>query len=248
MDNAQKSYSTGDLNRLAYEVNSDLDGIFSFSDKNSLGYIFDLGTDDGRESFLAFSRRLDIPQNEVSKLLTGRLRAACRYLGRVEGQGNYMITLSKFDERTPLDMGEELTHVEHYVEHDVDGDYGGKFFEPFKEFLGYLGMEHIARKYAKVNRKKIELIIRHPENAECFESDANHTIGYCVGHELLKKGDVPYKELFHATDQMEGWKIVNGIARPEIGIKVPEGVEIDEASELLKRNIGSLDARIELFR
>ena len=125
---------------------------------------------------------------------------------------DYSVFLSDISYKTPLILGEEITHGEHETEHTrrlgSNKDFYTKFSPPSIELLGYLGMDHIARTAPKLERS---ITISDSDYLECC-----HIIGYSVAKQLIDSGNVPHSDLFHAGDQAAIWSIAKDIVKPRI--------------------------------
>lgn len=155
----------------------------------------------------------------------------CVYAGDLGEEKDYHVFLPSDEFLTPIHLGEEMTHGEHFRRHaNSDGrpDWHA-YLEKFKllsnEFIGSLGSYLV---YSKLERITDDLAIQLV--GDCSEySDLVGLVAHRAARCFVKTfGDIPYKEIFTASNQDRLWGMVSDTIGKDNLIVVKLGAGLPE--------------------
>lgn len=122
----------------------------------------------------------------------------------------------------PTHLSNELTFCEHAMNHGVVEDapgYESKFCMAYRAMIGTLGVIGVS--------ERMRPAIQHffpSEPGEGSVLSVPNYIGFYLGAQLARSGqDIPYRDLFHASDQKQGMRIFTDIEKPRIVCAVERG-------------------------
>lgn len=223
------------LFEMAKVVCRDLDSVFRFKYQDVEGQIYSLIDPTVQRIYLTLlegrGESEEAAKEDLQKRLAGERNEVCHYVGDVlAGKPDYIIFVPDVSAVTPIILGEEVTHGEHNTQHIRDnccyGEFLKRFSSPTSEFIGMLGLYHIAKsRYSDV---AFHLIPPKVIDGDVDRDELGHWIGYLVASQLLESGkEIPYSGLFHAPDQKTVWSMAKELVRPSVSLPTPSKNERD---------------------
>jgi hypothetical protein len=202
-----------ELEDIADDVRRELDGQFRFiyPDSQVRAYLGDIKMQGCLDEFLEISRKKGLSKWDVNDQLNHLSTpdaGTCIYTGDVSAM-DYAVFVGEISEKTPIILGEEITHGEHGTEHirrlgSAEG-YHKEFGPAAPELLGLLGTYIMIKKLSS-DENPITLVFKGSKGA--------HWAGYTYAKRLIDSGkEIPYPDIFHAKNRQEIWDIIKGIIR-----------------------------------
>ncbi len=251
------------LFEMAKEVCEELDTLFRFKYQDVEGQIYSLADPTAQKMYLtllgARGESEEAAKEDLRKRLARERNEVCHYVSDIfteKGSPDYIIFVPDVSDVTRVVLGEEVTHGEHSTQHIRDnrcyGEFLKKFSSPTREFIGMLGVYHIASLEARRKDSDVSIDLIPPKvvDGSMDQDKLGHWIGYLVASQLLESGEeVPYSGIFHAPDQKTVWSMVKEIVRPSISLPAPGKNERDAVYQTVLESLGDceLDAPFDFL-
>ncbi len=207
-----------------------------------------LAEENGRQLYRAILREQGYNKELIERELQSHYNlfpAATLYTGdlHINPPFKYIVFLGR-PGILPLVLGEEITHGEHMASFADKGfsykeDFHQRFDEVALEFIGHLGYWIILEDLQAVETLDDSFQARDLNTA--YEL-LDHAIAYTAVEIIAKNFDnIPYPDLFHASNQRDMWGIVrDGVKQPlPIKFKVPfdpPPIIKDRALEIVRKS------------
>lgn len=225
---SQNSNYNGYISAFANIVTSHLQPVFDFEPHPFTVYH---AHDPRSREFMGMVRSTTREGDKFDDILSSK-EACCTYTldldGTLRAYNGFIISCIPDD--FPFHIAEIVTTGEHAMNHKdryrTLDEYKSRFSDPFTAMLSMLG----AHSYGvDSGYNDLGIIVENLFRPRKYSPDSamSNYIGYGIAQSVIDRSksdcfQIPYRDLFHAKSQMEGWDVVVDIADPYIVLHAEE--------------------------